>query len=73
MDTFVVRADSKTSKALITIFKAFNVSFEVHKDKKQKEESPYDPEFIKMVLEGNKNNERILFTVEYKKELFQDL
>ncbi|GEM53800.1 hypothetical protein B0A58_14990 [Flavobacterium branchiophilum NBRC 15030 = ATCC 35035] len=50
MNTFIVHADSKVSKALLAIFKALNVSFEMKKDKKE-EESTYDPEFVKMVLE----------------------
>ncbi|GEM53802.1 hypothetical protein B0A58_14980 [Flavobacterium branchiophilum NBRC 15030 = ATCC 35035] len=50
MNTFIVHADSKVSKALIAIFKALNVSFEMKKDKKEVE-STYDPEFVKMVLE----------------------
>ena len=75
MNTFVVHADSKTSKALITIFKAFNVSFEVQKENKKtlENESPYDPEFVKMVKNGSDEKEGIRLTDDYKKELFHDL
>ena len=46
MNTIIVHADSKISKALIAIFKALNVSYEINKEN-SKEESPYDPEFVK--------------------------
>ncbi len=55
MNTFIVQADSKVSKALIAIFKAMNVSFEMKKDIKNEDKSPYDPEFVKMVLERTQN------------------
>lgn len=55
MNTYIVRADSKTSKALVAVFKALNVSFEVVKEKNKKEESPYDPEFVKKILERSEN------------------
>ena len=53
MNTIIVHADSKVSKALIAIFKALNVSYEIKKEN-SKEERPYDPEFVKMVLEARK-------------------
>ena len=49
MNTIIVHADSKISKALIAIFKALNVSYEIKKEN-SKEESPYDPEFVKKIL-----------------------
>lgn len=73
MNTFVVHADTKTSKALITIFKAFNVSFELQTEKKKSDDSPYDPKFVEMVLEESKQNEGVILTDDYKKGLFQDL
>ena len=54
MNTITVYADSKITKALIAIFKALSVSFELKKDVK-KEEKPYDPEFVKMVLERSES------------------
>ena len=50
MNTIIVHADSKVSKALITIFKALNVSYEIKKENSKEEESPYDPEFVKKIL-----------------------
>ena len=49
MNTIIVHADSKISKALIAIFKALNVSYEIKKEN-SKEESPYDQEFVKKIL-----------------------
>ena len=57
MNTITVYADSKITKALIAIFKALSVSFEVKKDAK-KEDKPYDPEFVKMVLEASKGKRK---------------
>ena len=54
MNTIIVHADSKVSKALIAIFKALNLSYEIKKENSKEEESPYDPEFVKMVLEARK-------------------
>ena len=73
MNTIIVHADSKVSKALIAIFKALNVSFEVKKESSKKLESPYDPEFVKMVLESRKSNSRRVLDDSYKKELFGQL
>ena len=72
MNTITVHADSKITKVLIAIFKALNVSFEVKKDVK-KEDKPYDPEFVKMVLEARKSNNRRVLDAAYKKELFGQL
>ena len=72
MNTIIVHADSKVSKALVAIFKALNVSYEIKKEN-SKEESPYDPEFVKMVLEARKSNSRRVLDDSYKKELFGQL
>ena len=50
MTTYIVQADSKVSRALIAIFKALNVNFEVLKKNNKEGDSPYDPEFVKKVL-----------------------
>jgi hypothetical protein len=73
MNTFIVHADSKVSKALIAIFKALNVTFEVEKTAKKTKESPYDPEFVKMILESSKESGGKLLTENYKKELFKSI
>ena len=67
MNTIIVHADSKISKALIAIFKALNVSYEIKKEN-SKEESPYDPEFVKKIL-ATKNQKSYGNVVEYTPEL----
>ena len=51
MDTIIIQAVGKKKKALLEILKAFDIPFEV----KAKVEKPYDPEFVKMVLERRDN------------------
>jgi hypothetical protein len=73
MNTFIVHADSKVSKALIAIFKALNVNFEVEKTAKKTNESPYDPEFVKMILERSESAKKgnvIEYTPELRKKWF---
>jgi hypothetical protein len=55
MNTIIIKADNKVTKVLVAILKALDVVFEVKKDKKTNEESPYDPEFVKMILERTEN------------------
>jgi len=57
MNTIIVKADSKISKALVAIFKALNVTYEIKKEK-TKVENTYDPEFVKKIL-GTKNEKSI--------------
>ena len=72
MNTIIVHADSKISKALIAIFKALNVSYEIKKEN-SKEASPYDPEFVKKIVERNENAKRgnvVEYTPELKRQWF---
>ena len=73
MTTYIVQADSKVSRALIAIFKALNVNFEVLKKNNNEGDSLYNPEFEKMVLEARKSNNRRVLGDAYKKELFSQL
>lgn len=71
MNTITVKADNRMTKALITIFEAFGLSFDVKKAKEK--DSPYDPEFVKMILERAENakkGETVVYTEELKNELF---
>ena len=72
MNTIIVHADSKISKALIAIFKALNVSYEIKKEN-SKEESPYDPEFVKKILERSENVKRGNVTTIDPKDLWGSL
>lgn len=56
MDTIIIKTKPSKTKALIQILKAFDIAYEVKKDKqKSTTEEPYDPAFVKMVLERSKN------------------
>lgn len=71
MNTIIVKADNKMTKALVAIFEAFGLSFDVKKDG-AKEGSLYDEEFVSKVLERSKSA-KSGNTVPYsiiKKELF---
>ena len=73
MNTIIVHADSKVSKVLIAIFKALNVSYEIKKKNCKEAESPYDPEFVKKILERSENVKRgnvVEYTAELKRQWF---
>jgi len=69
MDTIIIQAEPKKKKALIAILKAFDIPYEV----KKAADEPYDPAFVKMVLESRNKKEGRILTDEYKKELFGSL
>lgn len=48
-----IKADNKLTKALVAIYNALNINYEIKKEKKK--DKPYDPEFVKMVLERAEN------------------
>lgn len=73
MNTIIVHADSKVSKALVAIFKALNVSYEIKKENRKEEESPYDPEFVKKILERSENVKRGNVTTIDPKDLWGSL
>ena len=56
MVTLIIHTEAKKTKALISFLKAFDISFEIKKEKK--DEKPYDPEFVKMVLEASKGKRK---------------
>jgi hypothetical protein len=71
MNTIVVKADHKVTKALVSIFEAFGLSFEVKKDIQSVDHS-YDPDFVNMVIKASKDD-GIVLSNEYKDDLFQGL
>jgi F420-0:gamma-glutamyl ligase len=71
METIVINtAEPSKMEQIIAFLNSLNVSFELKKLKKTKE---YDPEFVKMVLEASKSNNRRVLDDAYKKELFGQL
>lgn len=70
METLVIKIDEESKLSKIKDFlDSIQVSFTV----KKKAEKPYDPEFVKMVLEASKSNQRRVLDEAYKKELFGEL
>jgi len=70
METIIIQAESKKAKALKQFLKAFGIDFKVEQTK---EESPYDPAFVKKILERSENAKKgntIEYTPELKKEWF---
>ena len=70
METLIIETEGKTLEKIKTFLQEINVSF---KTKTKKEEKPYNPEFVKMVLEARNSNQRRVLDDEYKKELFGQL
>jgi arsenate reductase-like glutaredoxin family protein len=66
METIIIESEGKTSEKIKAFLKEINVSF---KTKTIKKDKPYDPEFVKMVLEA-REGPSIPYSDELKKELF---
>ncbi len=70
METIVIQTDAKKAKAIKQFLKAFGISF---KTEAKTEESPYNPEFVKKILEraeSAKQGNVVEYTDELRKELF---
>jgi len=68
METIIIESEGKTSEKIKAFLKEINVSFKI-KTKTKKKDKPYDPEFVKMVLEA-REGPSIPYSDELKKELF---
>lgn len=68
METIIIQADAKKAKAIKEFLKAFDITFKTSK----KEESPYDPEFVKIVLKASKEEGSTPLTKEYKRNYFRE-
>ena len=53
METLIIHTEKEKLTALKDFLKELNITFEVKKPKSlsKKREKPYDPEFVKMILE----------------------
>ena len=69
METIIIETEGKTLEVIKAFLQEMKISFKT----KTKKEKPYDPEFVKMVLEASKKNDTILFDEDYKKKLFGEL
>ena len=72
MVSCITRNASYKTKAIVHLLKAFDISFELFKNKDSIEDK-YDPLYVKKILEAHKNDERFELTEELKKELFGNL
>lgn len=66
METIIIETEGQNLEKIKAFLKEMNVSFK----SKIKKEKPYNPEFVKMVLESSKSNQRRVLDDNYKKELF---
>jgi hypothetical protein len=66
LETLIIETEGKTLEKIKKFLQEINVSFKI---KTKKKEKPYNPEFVKMVLEARKGPS-IPYTDELKKELF---
>lgn len=65
METIIIETEGQNLEKIKAFLKEMNVSFKT----KTKKEKPYNPEFVKMVLEA-RNGDTIPYTDELRKELF---
>jgi hypothetical protein len=69
MEIIVIETEGKTLEKIKEFLKEINVNFKI----KTKKEKPYDPEFVKMVLnrfENAKNGNVVKYTPEIKQQWF---
>ena len=70
METITVQAEGETLEKLKEMLLEWKLNFKVEKEK------PYNPEFVKMILERSENAKKgnvIPLTKELRKELFGDI
>jgi hypothetical protein len=51
METLIIRTEKEKLSALKTFLEEMNITFEIKKPKVKKEDRPYDPIFVKKVLD----------------------
>jgi hypothetical protein len=66
METIIIEVEGQMAEQIKAYLQEMKVSFKT----KITNEKPYDPEFVKMVLEASNSNHRRVLDDEYKKELF---
>jgi hypothetical protein len=67
METLIIESEGAVLEHIKAYLKELKVNFKT----KQKKEKPYNPEFVKMILEA-REGPTIPYTEELKKELFGD-
>lgn len=51
METLIIRTEKEKLSALKTFLEEMNITFEIRKPKVKKEDRPYDPKFVKKILD----------------------
>lgn len=76
METLIIHTEKKKLSALKDFLKSMDINFEVKNSKpegKKKKEKPYDPDFVKKILESaesaNQGN-TVRYDEKLRKELF---
>ena len=72
METLIIESEGDTLEKIKSFLSELKVSFKT----KKKKEKPYNPEFVKKILERSENAKKgnvVVFTDELRKELFGDL
>jgi hypothetical protein len=73
MKTLIIQTEKEKLTALKSFLEEMNIIFEVKKPKIKKEDRPYNPEFVKKILESMEDYKKgnyIELKDEYRKELF---
>ena len=74
METLIIHTEKEKLSALKSFLEEMNITFEVKKSKVKKEDSPYDPAFVKKILDSMqqyKEGNYVQLTEQYKKQLFE--
>lgn len=58
METLIISADKDKLTALKSFLEEMNITFEVKKTKVKKKDRPYDPAFVKKILERGESARR---------------
>ena len=73
METLIIHTETEKLKALKSFLEEMNITFEVKKQKDKKKDRPYDPEFVKKILERTesaKQGNTVVYDEKLRKELF---
>ncbi|MBP6794327.1 MAG: hypothetical protein KA143_04690 [Saprospiraceae bacterium] len=75
METLIIHTEKEKLTALKSFLEEMNITFEVKKPKSssKKEDRPYDPEFVKMILERTESARQgntVVYDEKLRKELF---
>jgi len=73
METLIIHTEKEKLTALKSFLEEMNITFEVKKPKAKKEDRPYDPEFVKMILERTESARQgntVVYDEKLRKELF---